>query len=264
MDLEGAKKLISESGNSFQCKVVNYFRAAGWTVLLSPYYVDVSTDKTREIDLIVEKAYGVEDIWSGVGRKVIVVRLFVECKYIVHGVVFWFDAMDRILAKEWIYGNTCFTRDNSITDSHHYLLGSRPVAKLFATVQQKGDENDAMFRTVNQCISGYVHSRSRGLLLPPRSARVDVTVLNYPVVVCSDFAKFFATNVADTSNSVEPTNLRDNFLLEVNYAYLNRLNATAPTLEYFLIDVVEFSGLDGLLTSLGSEAAAAKLMVGDN
>jgi hypothetical protein len=129
--------------------------------------------------------------------------------------------------------------------------------------REQGDENDPMFRTVNQCLNGYVHNRSRENLVPIR-AGLQFTEFNYPVVVCSDFSKFARTNVADSDNSLDPTELKENFLLEVNYAYLSRLNATSATREYFLIDVLEFAGLDGFVTSLTSEVDAAIEMVGDN
>ena len=65
MDLEGAKTLIAESGNSFQCRVATFFRDRKWAVLISPYYVDSSTDKTRELDLIAEAVYSVKRVWIG-------------------------------------------------------------------------------------------------------------------------------------------------------------------------------------------------------
>jgi hypothetical protein len=36
VDAAVAKTLAERSGNSFQCKVANYFRAKNWAVLLSP------------------------------------------------------------------------------------------------------------------------------------------------------------------------------------------------------------------------------------
>jgi hypothetical protein len=60
-----AKELAEKSGNSFQCKVANYFRANNWAVLLSPYYVDASSDKSRESDLIVEKFFPVTNYFPG-------------------------------------------------------------------------------------------------------------------------------------------------------------------------------------------------------
>jgi hypothetical protein len=58
MDAAGAKALADKSGNKFQIQVANYFRAKKWAVLVNPYYVDASTDKSRESDLIVEMSWG--------------------------------------------------------------------------------------------------------------------------------------------------------------------------------------------------------------
>jgi hypothetical protein len=56
-DAEIAKDLAARSGNNFHCKVVNYLRSRNWHVSISPWYVDSSTDKPRELDLIAEKLY---------------------------------------------------------------------------------------------------------------------------------------------------------------------------------------------------------------
>jgi hypothetical protein len=58
------EEIIIESGNRFHCEVATFFRDNGWTVLLSPYYVDNATDKVREIDLICEKAWQFRDDYS--------------------------------------------------------------------------------------------------------------------------------------------------------------------------------------------------------
>ena len=55
-ELDEVNSIIQGSGNSFHCKVTNYFKEKGWTTLVSPYYMDSSSNKPREIDLIVEKA----------------------------------------------------------------------------------------------------------------------------------------------------------------------------------------------------------------
>ena len=55
-ELDIAKEIIAKSGNNFHSKVVERFRASGWSVSISPYYLDGSTNKAREIDLVAEIA----------------------------------------------------------------------------------------------------------------------------------------------------------------------------------------------------------------
>jgi hypothetical protein len=155
LEIETAKRLVTESGNSFQCRVANVFRELGWVVLLSPYYVDASTDKTRELDMIVERNFPIQNIWNG-PPKSIRVRLFIECKYITQGTVFWMDSIDEAQARNWIHTHTCFQQNNIYTNDHHYLTQGNIVGRLFVTDKQKGDENDPMFRTINQCLHGFV------------------------------------------------------------------------------------------------------------
>ena len=63
-ELEKVKELIINSGNNFHCKVHNYLVGKNWAVLVSPYYNDNISEKPREIDLIAEKAFVVNDAWG--------------------------------------------------------------------------------------------------------------------------------------------------------------------------------------------------------
>ncbi len=194
MDANAAKALATESGNSFQSRVVTYLRTHGWTVLVSPYYVDSATDKPRESDLIAEKVHQVPLTFGG-PLKNLRMRLFIECKYITEGTVFWTDTMEGHQAHSWVYSHTPFVPNHVSTGRHHYFQNERPVAKLFASEKKKGEEGDAIFRALNQCLNGYVHNQARDSLLV-RGPHERVTQVDYPVLLCSDFAKFFSTAIA--------------------------------------------------------------------
>ena len=93
--LEEAKKLASESGNNFHVKVAReMMQANDWKITVSPYYMDQTQSKAREIDLILERQV------TSFNHKV-PVRLFIECKYIPPPScsVFWFAAKTRRLQK---------------------------------------------------------------------------------------------------------------------------------------------------------------------
>ena len=250
------KQIARESGNAFHCRVANAFRDRGWTTMLSPYYIDTSTDKAREIDLLAEKAFPVHIEYSR-GPKSIRVRLYVECKYIAQHALFWFDERDDRRAFEWIYENTPFRRRNTFVNEHHHIKGIKNVAKLYATEGKRTEDNDPIFRALNQCLNGFIHNRGGEWLHPARDNE-EIHSLEYPVVVCSDFATFFQTDVR-TGRDPEPIN--DNFLLEINYAFID--TAGTSRRDYFLIDMVEFARLDAFLTAIDLEIRAAAVMVGD-
>ena len=86
--------IIAESGHSFHCKVANYFKAKKWTTRISQFYVDATTDKTREIDLVAEKIVRVASQWQSHPLR-IHTRLFIECMYITKPMVFWFEEVDK-------------------------------------------------------------------------------------------------------------------------------------------------------------------------
>ena len=52
-------QLIKTSGNNFHAKVARWFRTNGWHIVISPYYMDQTQNKAREIDLIAEKLWPV-------------------------------------------------------------------------------------------------------------------------------------------------------------------------------------------------------------
>src|SRR5690606_28228602 len=75
---EEVNSIINESGNSFHCSVANYLREKGWHTMVSPYYMDASSNKPREIDLIAEKSWKYEDRWEG-KYGTVNLKLFIEC-----------------------------------------------------------------------------------------------------------------------------------------------------------------------------------------
>jgi hypothetical protein len=254
------KDIIAKSGNTFHCKVANYFKDNGWTTLVSPYYLDGGTGKPREIDLIAEKCWPLgrsfrvrEDY-----PRAIIIKLFIECKFITQPTVFWFSKKDSVAARTWLVGNTILREDNAFTEQHHYLSSNQFVAKLFAASKDKSIENEAMYKALNQCLNGTINLRRR----PSISQNIKTKTisiagkLEMPVILCDSFAKFYQVDMASTDNA-QP--MKENFQLEVNYAYSN--TERSQRTEYFLIDVVEFKQLDSFLKVLESDQIALRSII---
>jgi hypothetical protein len=256
VDAAAAKALAEKSGNSFQCKVANYFRGLDWAVALSPYYVDQSTDKIRESDLVVERSYPVKTYYAASPPQSLRIRLFIECKYVTEGAVFWMDAMDKVQAEKWVFTRTPIIKDHQRTKEHHYFQTNDPVAKLSACDTKKGEENDPIYKGLNQCLNGTIN---HGLTLPSMISKLpkeETKEVDYPVIVFSDFRKYYWTSV---SNPADPVPVARNFLFEVDYAYINRHRAFAR--DYFLVDMVDFTRIDAFIKSIDAEAAAACFML---
>lgn len=251
------KEIIAESGNSFHCKVANYFRAAGWETRISQYYVDASTDKAREIDLIVERAVQIWDRSQKVAKR-FHLRLFIECKYIRERTVFWFESMDQQSALGWINDHTPLKHNSSFMDEHHYLTSGPEVAKLYCTEKVKGqsraEESEPIFRALNQCLTAFIRSRAVSIA-PPGPDADHVYVLAYPVIVCSGFERMYRTHI---TRAEEAERIQRNFLLEVNYAITNRNGANIP--QYHLVDIVSFDKLDEFVQQLDRELKAVQLV----
>jgi hypothetical protein len=250
--------IARNSGISFNCQVATWFRKAGWAVQLSPYYVDRSTDKSREIDMLVEKSMRIPAPYGG-RPKFLHVRLYVECKYVDRNVVFWFDRPDEDRTLKLLESTGVFPPRNSYTREHRYVEKGTQVAKLFATEHSRGDSEEPIFRTINQVLTGFFHSRGRPQLVVDEPEG-DVVRLHYPVVVCSSFSKFFKTTVTWQE---QPAPLTDRFLLEVDYSYIVN-NTGANKLEFCLIDFVAFDGLQGFVDRLAKEHEAALILLMPN
>ena len=245
--------LIDQSGNSFHAKVARWFRDNGWEVSVSPYYMDQAQQKARELDLVVEKLHVMGGTY-GDERVVVVTRLFVECKFIPGYGVFWFTAKNRPAVEELLCEPGLFRRGNTYTQKHHYLAKDR-VAKLFASSPSRGaQEAEPFYKALNQALNGLVSMRAQEpLSLRNATQRSNSPiVLDFPVVICSSFEQVYAADF----DGVEPTmQIRENFQLEVQYAYLN--GSMQSRNEQFLIDFVEFNQLSTLATHVEEDAKLA-------
>jgi hypothetical protein len=152
-------ELIAQSGNSFHAKVARAFRERDWTVTVSPYYMDQTQQKSRELDLVVEKLHTIQSDYSG-RRTTIVTRLFVECKFVPGYGVFWFTKKNLNSVETLVCRTGPFRENNSYTQQHHYLLNSR-AAKLFASSPSRGaQEQEPFYKALNQALTGLVAMRS--------------------------------------------------------------------------------------------------------
>lgn len=236
---EKIEKIIKSSGNNFHYKVAEYFRSKDWEVLVSPYYTDNYTDKPREIDLIAEKNYPCKNNWGNwVGY--VNVRLFIECKYIVDEVVFWFDKKDKTRALDQLLKDTPLGDPNSwsMTNKHRYLQ-DEDVAKLFAS--NKTSESEVFYKTTTQCLNALVSNKSHPSITQVHNP-IYVAQLNYPVITCNSFDKLFRYN------EKKPSNIESNFMVEMNYAYYDK-NKNSQN-EFFLIDVSAFDKINHLIKSI--------------
>jgi hypothetical protein len=252
------EEIMERSGNGFHTRVVNLLREQKWTTLVSPYYSDNFTDKPREIDIIAERKFDVNDFisdWLGTLN----IRLFVECKYITGDTVFWFDNKDIARATERIMADTGMDHPNhniNIQELHYFA--DVPVAKLFSSEKSRGEDNEIMNKAINQNLNALVYYRNRTDLIPndPHFRNQVLRRVSYPIIVVNSYEHFFRTSMADGTGKVEP--ITEPFQLEVNYAYVDKERTGRN--EYFLIDVVSFDKLPEFLAML--EKTDIKAVIG--
>ncbi len=251
-DVDEATTIISESGNSFHCRVTNYLQKQEWHTLVSPYYMDSATNKPREIDLIAEKSWLYDNRFE---KKygTINIKLFIECKYIPQTNVFWFSDKDMVSTREWVLSNTPLCERNTFTDQHHYISTNPKVAKLFASKNKPNIENEVIYKALNQSLNAMVYLRHGGSVIPevPNRNNNILATVEIPVILCNSFEKFHRVDMEDSSN---PQVINENFQLEVNYAYMDQHRNHQN--EYFLIDIVNFNKMGEFLSLMESDKDA--------
>jgi hypothetical protein len=207
--------------------------------------MDQSQSKAREIDLIAERVVPIKDIFDRREGDV-VIRVYIECKFITSHSVFWFTDKDKKAAEQLVCRNGNFRSDNIYTKEHHYISTCETVAKVFST-EAKSQEQEPFYKALNQVLNAFVSMECRPTIIPnlrehSRGIRV---YLNYPVVVCSDFSRLFRT---DFFQSTEPSAIRENFQIEVQYAYTDTSSISRD--DHFLIDFVEYEQIDQFFQKL--------------
>lgn len=223
----------------------------GWTVTVSPFYNDTFSQKPREIDIIAEKAFLNQERIGG--DITIIVRLFIECKYINGVSVFWFDKKNIESAKEIVRATQAFIdpdSNESVKTMHHYLRGNK-VVKLFES--DKEQEKDPIFKAMTQSLNSLVYYRDQRTSLYNNFDNHLIAEINYPVIICNSFENFFEKNV---SRKDDPIKQAEPFQLEINYAYYDKKQK--PVEELFYIDVIQFSDIEKLEQALKHEAGLAK------
>jgi hypothetical protein len=244
------KDLIEGSGNTFHAKVARWFADNGWKITVSPYYLDQGQQKARELDLVAEKVSPVTDSF-GRWRGEVVVRLFVECKFVAGHSVFWFTERNRVATERLVCSSGGFTQNNTYTMQHHYLASGNRVAKLFASSNARGQESEPFYKALNQALNGLVVLRNQQPLASTaaRGGSRVLAVLNFPVIVCSAFQTVYA---ADFDGKSETSKVDDNFQLEVQYAYVE--SSGQPRDEFFILDLVAFDKLPSFAASIQKDA----------
>lgn len=240
------------SGNDFHYRVASDLEAKDWEVRRSPYYVDMISRKSREIDIIARKSYPVVPLFPGDKYETLLVRLFIECKYIPasHHIDLYFEPKNVNAAADLAKDNNVLQDidDNLVLSFgpkvHHYL-NTQEVVKSWSP---SGD--DIFYKGWEQVLHAFIYYREHH---PEGNHTVD-----YPLLIVSSSDYFFRRDVNTQSSS----QFTSNFQLAVDYSYpIHLANGKEWSLKkYFLIDVVNHPILDSFLVQLEENDVA--IMVG--
>lgn len=252
------ESLVENSGIITHLQTVDCLKKNGWSVDIGPYYYDNISDSVREIDIVAEKQFNSDEYGPSVQVNI---QLFIECKYIKHKIIFWFDEMNRRKALGLLERNTGLDivefrhSGDTSPDKFHYVKDkTKKVAKLFST-----DTNieDIVYKSISQCLRAtiYYEQWNNGPVSVPflENNRVTKKIVRYPVVVCGNFPNVNEVIINCEHDKRHVVEVKNNFLLETNYVFLNKEKTNTET-GYFLIDFVDLNNLDIFLKEMEIEA----------
>ena len=256
--LSVAKQIVERSGNTFHAKVLTALQDRDWKVLVSPYYSDQMTGKPREIDLIAEKAFRVNDTW-GKQKGSIHVQLYVECKFLNQPTVFWIHDQDTESTEKLLERTTPLRSNNIYIREHHYVKQTNGrVVKLFAGQPQSSTEGEQMYKALNQSLNAMIAYKSKGSILDvhPHGVHNVLALVRYPLIVCGNEENMFQIDIGSND---DPVAVDNNMILEVNYVDTDPL--TKHRIAYFLIDIVRFDKLDELFSEIDKDVDAMNIIM---
>lgn len=247
--LQEIKDSLQKSGHSLHADVVSKLRGLSWRVLVGPHYSDNFTDKPREIDIIAEKDFFVDEDYEG-RLGTITVRLFIECKYITSNTVLWLDAKDKIKAGGLVENQGLDNPNQQSRSWEHHYFTDEPVVKLTSFVgSAKSDDKEVINQAINQSLNALIYYKNKYEIVPRQNANTRTgnisTTVEYPIIVTRSYDKLFSTDLGNIDNI---KTIDKPFQIEVNYAFLDEERKRRN--EYFLIDVVK---LDDLVSFLGEK-----------
>lgn len=224
------KNLIEKSGMITHNKVVEFLKQKGWEVMVSSYYYDSISGKTKEIDIVAEKPFYLYDD----ADFSLNIQLFVECKYIDKGIAFWFDNKNMKKAIFRVLLDTTYLEDSEVKSKKFHYLNNEDVAKVFTPNENK---EDIIYKALSQCLNSMIYYKQNDLkTITDQQTRYIEHTMRFPIILCNNFDNFFRADF----EKKEGLNINKNFQLEVNYVYSDA-NKEQVEAEYFLIDVINFS-----------------------
>jgi hypothetical protein len=232
---------LRPSGHDFEYRVADCIRQQDWHVETNSHYVDLITRKSRETDIIAKKGYAVFDAFRNT-RADILVRLFIQCKFVQREVELYFAQKNVEAAKKLAKDNQILRssedyplHDGSTTPPkiHHYIAGEEVVLSWNCNP-------DLVYEAVNQAVHSFIFF---GYHLREGPYAVD-----YPLIIVNSFDTFFRKD-AKTQTRIP---FAENFQIAYQYTHpqFPSLDEKSFMNKYYMVDVLSFDHINGFLKTL--------------
>jgi hypothetical protein len=229
------KNIIKNSGNNLHFKTMKILENLGWDVDISCYYLDDTTSKPREIDIIAKKKIYLSQRPSFPKPEDFYVFLFIECKHFSDDIAFWMHKSDH--KNELPFGMGI--GNQLIPQNHHYFVDN--VGKLYSTEGKESDVFDAITQPIKALVS-FTNGPS------------NTNGLYYPICIYEGIPDFYLIKNDSDLSSLDNLEKTDNLLIELNYSWKkDKISMTTQMQRYFAVDLTNFKNIEKLIKIIDNE-----------
>lgn len=230
MGEKSIEQIIIESSNNIALELLKILEENEWNVEFSPYYIDKSSEKDREIDLLAKKNIRCKST----NRSSFEIILCIECKYLNKDKNFIIRTFKNDLErKDFVKGtNGIYVNKEFREKNHHYSLHQN-IGKLYDTkgANKKDFFIDGIIKPIKKCIFLQDNYNNLGAFI-------------FPVSVFGGIENFFYTS----PNTKEPEESKHS-LYKVGFNYYPK-NSTSIKKDFFVVDIVTLNNFKCFLKEL--------------
>jgi len=239
------EEAIKKSGNNLHIKVANFFINQGWKTKLSTYYIDDTTNKPREIDIMAQKIFPIPDDTRAEELRV---NLLIECKHFNEEIALWmYDRITDFTVLNSHDINPILLQQNGVAEKHHYL-NQQQLGWLYDMGKNTKDNQEFMFNAIIQPVKSLTFFRDK---YPMGKA------LHYAICVYEGIPGIYKIKSLADTNNLQQLQPEPFVTVGLNYSYKSSVNGNLQTGPY-CVDFVHFDKLLDYLKLITSECVGIK------
>lgn len=242
------EKFLKNSSNKLHFRIKSEIENLGWSVSISPYFYDDTTEKPREIDIVAYKKFPINDVYENQKRiSDIHTFLFIECKWFPNNIYFWVEnyKKEEVRASILIDGldKEKIFKESNLLNEHHYFVDKKN-AKLWDV---SGDhQNKLIFDAITKSVKTLIFEQEY------KKDYDKKYVFYYPVVVYGGLNNFYLIENENQIIKEETFNAVEDLIFYLNYSYKRKDGSFKP--QGFCVDIINEKNIQKFIKKVEREA----------